>query len=503
VGRNDACPCGSGRRYKACHGALGVASQTARAPQAPASSPGTPASPAANAPNADALVQRGIDAHRRGALEQAAADYRAALAIVPRHPYALHYLGVVDYQQGRPAQALAALEQSVLAQPREAEFHNNLGLALAALDRDEEAAATFRHALALRPGHAGAWNNLGLALRARNRIDEAIDAFRHALELAPAFTEARWNTALALLSAGRFEAGWEAYEARLSVPAFAPRERPATPRWDGRDPGGRTLLLVAEQGLGDAIHFARFARDLAAQGARVLLRAPGSLANLLQTAPGVAAVSPVDTPWPAHDAWLPLLSLGQTLKVGSVPAHEVPYLRADAGLRSAVRARLGAAEGTRRIGIAWAGNPGNTNDRRRSIALERLAPLFALPGIAWYSLQKDDASLPPAAVDRVHAGLVRLPWRNDFDGLAAMVDELDLVVSVDTSVAHLAGALGRPALVLLPFAGDWRWGLAGERTAWYPTLRLFRQAAPGDWTGAIDAVAAVLATPGAKPSRAG
>jgi len=172
-------------------------------------------------------------------------------------------------------------------------------------------------------------------------------------------------------------------------------------------------------------------------------------------------------------------------------------------LRSEVRARLGAPTGRRRIGLAWAGNPGNSNDRRRSIALERFAPLFSLPDIDWYSLQKDEAGLTASEVDRVHARLERLPWRNSLDGLAALIDELDLVVSVDTSIVHLAGALARPAFVLLPFAGDWRWGLAGERNAWYPTLRLFRQARPGDWTGAIDAVRAALAATGAMPTPAG
>ena len=221
VGRNDPCPCGSGKRYKQCHGAVGVIVPAALSP--------------------DALVARAVDAHRRGDLDAAERDYRTALDAAPEHPYALHYLGVVDYQRGRLADALPRLTAAVDRLPAEPEFHNNLGLVLAALDRHDEAIAAHRRALALQPVHAGAWNNLGLALTAANALDDAIAALDRALELAPTLTEARFNRALALLAAGRFAEGFRDYEARLAVPAFAdPAWSPTVPRWDGSEaPRGR------------------------------------------------------------------------------------------------------------------------------------------------------------------------------------------------------------------------------------------------------------------------
>ena len=476
VGRNDPCPCGSGTRYKQCHGAIGA----------------TP--PAPPRPSPDALVARAADAHRRGDLDAAERGYRAALDAAPEHPYALHYLGVVDYQRGRPAEALPRLLAAAARRPAEPEFHNNLGLALAALDRTDEAIAAHRRALELKPDHAGAWTNLGLALTAANALAEAIAAFDRALALAPALTEARWNRALALLADGRFAEGFRDYEARLAVPAFAdPAWAPSAPRWDGGEPRGRTILLVAEQGLGDAIQFVRLATVLAERGARVVVQAPRPLAALFRTVDGVAAaVAPGDA-LPPHDAWLPLLSLAGALGIdaATIPAR-VPYLAADASRRRESATALAAHGSALRVGLAWAGNPRNTNDRRRSAPLAAVAPLFALPGVSWFSLSKDDGEEQIAGVPEA-ARLVLLDARRELDGAAALVAELDLVVSVDTSIAHLAGALARPTFVLLPFHADWRWRVAREDSDWYPTARLFRQHAPGDWAGVVSRVRDAIA----------
>ena len=474
MGRNDPCPCGSGKRFKQCHGAIGAVAPP-------------PLSP-------DARVARAIEAHRRGDLDAAEGDYRAALDAAPEHPYALHYLGVVDYQRGRPADALPRLTAAVALLPAEPEFHNNLGLALAALDRHDEAIAAHRRALALQPDHAGAWTNLGLALTAANALDDAIAAFDRALELAPTLTEARFNRALALLAAGRFAEGFRDYEARLAVPAFAdPAWSPTVPRWDGSAPRGRTILLVAEQGLGDAIQFARLATTLAARGARVIVQAPRALAALLRTVEGVAGVVAPGEPLPPHDAWLPLLSLAGALGIDetSIPAR-VPYLTADVARRRELATTLAAQGDVLRAGLAWAGNPRNTNDRRRSAPLAALAPLLSLPGVAWFSLSKDDGEDQMRAVPEA-ARMVVLDARREFDGTAALVAELDLVVTVDTSIAHLAGALARPTFVLLPFHADWRWRTAREDSDWYPTVRLFRQPTPGDWASVVEKVGAAIA----------
>jgi len=474
VGRNDPCPCGSGRRYKQCHGAIGAA------PPAPMS--------------ADALVARGGEAHRRGDLHSAERDYRAALDVAPDHPYALHYLGVIDYQRGRAADALPRLSAAAARRPEEPEFHNNLGLVLAALDRNDEAVAAHRRALAQQPDHAGAWSNLGLALSAANALDEAIDAFDRALQLAPALTEARFNRGLALLALGRFTEGFRDYEARLEVPAFAdPAWTPSTPRWDGSDPRDRAILLVAEQGLGDAIQFARLATVLAARGARVVVQAPRPLVALLGTIEGIASVVAPGERLPPHDAWLPLLSLAGALGIdaSSIPSR-VPYLAADASRRRDAAAALAGYGAPLRAGIAWAGNPRNTNDRRRSAPLAALAPLLSLPGVAWFSLSNDEGEAQLQGVAAA-SRLVALDARRTLDGTAALVAELDLVVTVDTSIAHLAGALARPTFVLLPFHADWRWRTAREDSDWYPTLRLFRQPAPGDWASVVSRIGAAIA----------
>lgn len=491
IGRNDACPCGSGKRYKHCHGWIDPAAGSSSIDAIPP----------------DTLVARALAAHQRGDLDNAARDYSAALALAPEHPYAMHYLGVAAYQRGRADEALPMLQRAATLVPHEPEFHNNLGVVLAALDRDEAAAAAHRRALACKPDHAGAWNNLGLVLHAQNDLAGAIDAFGRALAHAPGFTQARWNLALALLHDGRFREGWEAYEARLSIPAFAPASVPATTRWDGREAAGRKLLLTAEQGLGDAIQFVRLAGAVAKRGARVIVQAPRPLIALFRGVEGVSDVLAADAPLPAHDAWLPLLSLPRVLEIAAsnIPA-QVPYLRADDRLQRAVAADLARYAGSLKIGIAWAGNRNNTNDRRRSIPLSLLATSwFDLKGVSWISLQngddEDQGGHAPAA-----ARLVRLPWRNDFDGLAALMNELDLVVSVDTSIAHLAGALARPVFILLPFSSDWRWRTSRTDSDWYPTATLFRQPAPGDWqhvmAGVRDAIrsrAAALKSQSASP----
>ena len=481
VGRNDPCPCGSGKRYKQCHGRFG-----ARSAPADATSDGA-VDGAVIRTTADAWAQRGIDAHRQGQLDAAASAYKRALSLDPQHAHALHYLGVIDYQGGRFESALPLLERAAVAIPSEPEFHNNLGLVYAALDRLAQATSAYRRAIALKADHAQAWNNLGLALHADNDLYGAIDAFRRALLHAPAFTGARWNLALALLADGQFREGWQCYEARLAIPVFASGVTPTQSRWEGDDPAGRRILLVAEQGLGDAIQFIRFAPALAQRGATVMVHAPRALIPLLRTVRGLVDAVPADEPPPPHDAWLPLLSLPGILDVDatSLPGP-VPYMRVDAEHRAAAVRALAHSRGGLRIGVSWAGNPHNVNDRRRSIPLEALAPWFRIDGISWFSLQKEASS------GRAGSALIELSERSTLEGTAALIDVLDLVISVDTSIVHLAGALRRPVHVLLPYASDWRWRTARSDSDWYPTARLFRQARPGDWAAVVNELGDVL-----------
>lgn len=478
AGRNEPCPCGSGRKFKHCHGALGTGAGV-----------GAPA-----ARDASSIVRAAIEAHQRGDFEGAERGYREALALDPAHPMATHFLGVAHYQRGEIDDALALLQAAAAAQPNEAEFHNNLGLALAAAERNEEAIAAYRRTLELSPEHAIAWSNLGLALQVDNRLQEAIEAFRHAISLAPDFAQAHWNLSLALLANQEFAEGWREYEWRFRAPELAHRARVRRgPRWDGADPAGRTLLVTSEQGLGDTLHFIRLVQTLAARGANVVVSAETPLVHLLASASGVGAVIGPDDAPPPYDAQVPLMTLAGMLGVtADSPPATVPYLAADPARRAEVAGMLAAHPGVRRIGIAWSGSRVNTLNRRRSIPLATLAPLFALPGIAWFSLQR---SVDEEEIDAVPeaAALNRLPPRDDFDGMAALVAELDLVITIDTSIAHLGGALARPTWLMLAAATDWRWHTRAADSPWYPTLRLFRQTLLGNWDAVVNEVAAALA----------
>jgi tetratricopeptide (TPR) repeat protein len=488
VGRNEPCPCGSGRKYKQCHGAIGT--------------DGSAAAIATPVP-IDARVAAAVAAHQRGDHATAEREYRGVLAAAPDHPTAMHYLGVILYQRRQLDAALPLLVRSAHAVPDEPEFHNNLGLALAAADRTDEAITAYRRALALKPDHAVAWNNLGLALQERNDLAGAIDAFRRAIAFDSGFARAHWNLALALLGDGQFPEGFREYEWRLAIDELG-RDKHAFsgPAWDGAAPEGRTLLVHAEQGLGDALQFARYATLLAERGAKVFLFCPASLSNLLATVPGVAATFAPGDPLPAYDAHVALLSLPRLF--GTVPATipaMAPYIAASPERRTAMRASFPPAAGALRAGIAWAGSTAHANDRNRSLPLATLAPLFDVPGVAWHSLQlgalEEIAQLPAAA------HVMPLAADTPLDDTAAIVSELDLVISVDTSIAHLAGALARPLWLLLPFAPDWRWMLGSDESRWYPTARLFRQSAPRAWPDVVARVRVALESRVADRLRAG
>ena len=473
VGRNDPCPCGSGKRYKQCHGALG-----ANSPAAPPKDP-------------DTLTREGMEAHREGRLEDAERAYAAALSSAPDHPFAGHYLGVIAMQRKDFDRAIPTLERAVAARPEEPDFHTNLGLAYVGVDRFDEAIAAHRRAIALVPDSSSAWNNLGLALVERGRHAEAADAYRQALTQNPTFAKARWNLAMARLMLGD-RGGWDDYEARLDVPELGnASDVPGVPRFTGGDVRGKRLLLDVEQGYGDMLQFVRFAKTLEARGATAIVRAHAPIASLIRTVPGVAEVVAADAT-PAVDAWLPLMSLPGLLGIdphGEAP--DPPYLTADPVRVEAMRAVLARDPGRLHVGLSWAGNPAQANNRRRSVPLAALAPLLARNEIAWYSLQRIDGEEQIASVPEARS-LHLLDERNEFDGKAALMGALDLVVSVCTSNAHLAGALGRPTWVMLAFAPDWRWGMGTATSAWYPGTRLFRQSTPGDWTSVVRDVGAAL-----------
>ena len=348
--------------------------------------------------------------------------------------------------------------------------------------------------LALRPDHAEAYYNRGIALQSMLRLPEALESYRRAVALRPDYALAHWNESLCRLLMGDFEGGWREYEWRREVREFAPQYHDfPRPLWLGeQEVAGRTILLHAEQGFGDTLQFCRYASLLAARGARVILEVQPPLKSLLTRLSGPAMVLAQGEPLPEFDLHCPLMSLplacGTTLD--TVPAAE-RYLTADPERVAACSARLGNTARPR-VGLVWSGNPAHGNDYARSIALVDLLGSLDGAGVTFVSLQKDvrshDRATLAARADILHCG----EELRDFDDTAAWIEAMDLVISVDTSVAHLAGALGKPVWVLLPYAPDWRWLLEREDSPWYPTARLFRQPRSGDWDGVLLAVACAL-----------
>jgi tetratricopeptide (TPR) repeat protein len=395
----------------------------------------------------------------------------------------------------RPEQAVAAFVQAIAADPAHAAAHLNLANARADLGELDAAERLCRAAIALDPALTEAHASLGFVLTAMGRLDEAVAACDAAVRLSPGFAQAHWNRACALLLAGDYGRGFEAYEWRKRHPRFS-RDFPPPrgPEWGGPDRDtldGRTLLVRSEQGLGDTIQLARYLPLLAGRGGRVVLACHTPLMSLLAGLPGVAAVVPRHQA-SAYDLWVDQLSLPRLFgtRLDTIPAPG-GYLRADPDRVRAVRDGLPPG---RKIGIVWAGNPAHANDRRRSLPATSLARLLAVPNVAFVSLQVG----PRAAEGAALGGILDLsPRLADFAETAAVIANLDLVLAVDTSVAHLAGALGRPVWLMLPHAPDWRWLTEREDSPWYASMRLFRQPRPGDWDNVIERVIAALAAPAA------
>ena len=458
---------------------------------------------------------------------------RAALAVNPDEPTTLNNLGEVLRRSDRPDAAMPCYQRAVALAPDYAEAYDNHGCALTQAGRPAEALAYHRRAIALKRDFTLAHDRLRAALVELNRHEEALAELRHASAWEADLAKLRLNEANVLLTLGRFALGWKAYEARWDMLVNGlpiARRHADRPRWNGRGRlAGRTLLLHAEQGLGDTLQFVRYAPMLARRGARVIIEAQASLVPLLRSLDGVADVVAIDAALPAFDLQCPLLSLplacGTTL--ATIPA-EVPYLAPPPERVGIWRRRLERrSRARRRIGLAWSGNPEYPNDHLRSIPLSRLESLLSRTDCELHVVQTPIRAADRAVLDRssqVKDRKVRdsnvsdpnvsdpnVSDRNvrdsnvrdtnvryhsaalaDFADTAALLSLMDLVISVDTAVAHLAGALARPVWLLLPFSAEWRWLTLRADSPWYPTMRLFRQPAPGDWDAVLADVARAL-----------
>jgi tetratricopeptide (TPR) repeat protein len=462
----------------------------------------------------DALNNRGMALAALDRPDEALASFDQALAAKPDFAAAWNNRSCALRDLGLAAEALASCDAALKLRPDYAQAWSNRGNALSDLNRPLEAQASYARALELAPDFVDAWNNLGLTFVDLNRHADALESYERALTLAPQAVETRWNRALCLLQLGRLDDGWAEYEWRWRRKRIAAGLRAFdAPQWRGDAPlDGKTILLHAEQGFGDTLQFCRYASLVAQRGARVILEVQPELMRLLRDLDGVAELIERGAPLPRFDYHCPLLSLPLALHttLDTIPAT-VPYLHADHENAERFRVRIdeamaGSDSGPLKVGLVWAGGARahvpelRKNDARRSLAFEQLAPILDVPHVRFFSLQKGAAATQlreaQAGQGALQAAARRIvDWTDDlqdFADTAALVANLDLVISVDTSTAHLAGAMNRPVWILNRLDTCWRWMLEREDSPWYPSARLFRQPSLGDWTTVLAAVARAL-----------
>ena len=429
---------------------------------------------------------------------EAAEAFRRASELQPADPISAFNLGNALVNARRFDQAFSAYRRAITIKPDFIQAYNNLGNALMLPFHFEEAEQMLRRAITLAPDHALAHVNLGDALWAQGRREEAMAAYDHAAELAPDLPEAHLHRGICLLLQGRLRDGFAEHEWRWKANSHLPMQRIHLRRWTGEPLAGKTILLHGEQGFGDDIQFIRFLPQVAAMGAKIILRVEPSLVRLLSTIEGVDQIIDSKAPVPEADYSLSLLSLPHLLgvEIDSIPAN-LPYLHPDPADVAAWAKKLEECPGLK-VGIAWAGapRPGASEamllDSRRSFDLETFAPLIGIPGISLISLQLGpraaQALVPPKGMTLFDmTGDIK-----DFADTAALIANLDLVISVDTSVVHVAGAIGAPVWMLSRHDGCWRWFLDREDSPWYPQARIFRQTKRGDWSETVAQVAEQL-----------
>ena len=438
--------------------------------------------------HAQAHLSRGNALRALKRWNEAVASLDRAIAISPENAQAHANRGDALRESNRPDDALASYERALQIQPDFADACFSRGLALMELDRLPEALASYERALLIKPAYAEAHSNRGVAWMALNRPTEALSSYDQALRTNPALAEARWNKSLTLLLTGDFERGWPLYEARWKSKYFsAPRRDFSQPQWSGiQDVRGKTVLLHAEQGLGDTLQFCRYAAQVAARGARVILEVQPPLLPVLNCLAGPDQIVAAGTPLPDFDFHCPLMSLplvfGTTLE--SIP-DPTPYVLASREAVSAWGQRLGPARSLR-VGITWSGNAAYPGDRLRSMSLAEFETALPSGPLEYFVVQHP---VPERDRDVLAARHDVRDFAADFAQTAALMAHLDLVVTTDTSIAHLAGALGKITWVLLPHVPDWRWLLDRDDCPWYRTVKLYRQQADRSWRPVLKRVA--------------
>ncbi|MGO9438622.1 MAG: tetratricopeptide repeat protein [Terracidiphilus sp.] len=438
------------------------------------------------------LVSEALRHHQAGQFAEAEQIYRQVLAVEPDHPDALHLLGMVAYQTGRDEAAVELIRRAIAIKSDAASYHSNLGNVLQSQGKLAEAGACYQRALVLKPDLAEVHLNLGNIFKAHGDVDSGLACYRRALALNPQSAEAAVAESMALLLKGDFAAGWRNFEQRWQTKDYDTKTRTYTqPLWTGDPLTSGRVLIWGEQGIGDEIMFAGLVPDVLRTGNRCALDCDARLQPLFSRSfPGVEVVSTVEPgTHPELDmvAHLPSGSLPGLFRASPASFAETtsPYLLADPAERDRFRARY--FDGRKLVGLAWHTKNKKTG-RSRSIDLSLLAPLLVRPGIRWISLQYGDHDWLREQATATNAPLLIDPdvdQLSNIDRFAAQIAAMDLVITIDNSAAHLAGALGVPTWVLLPFSPDWRWLLSREDSPWYPTTRLFRQTSLGDWGSVV------------------
>jgi tetratricopeptide (TPR) repeat protein len=440
-----------------------------------------------------ASINRGNVLKELHRYEEALASYDKVLSLRPDFLEAYLNRGLVLQNMQRYEEALSSYDKAIARNPNYAEAHYGRGNALKNLERYEAALAEYGEAINLKPDYAEAYNNRGSVLNNLQRHDEAMACYDKATTLWPDYADANFNKALLKLLLGDYELGWLLHEWRWDTDQYKDLVRHfKQPLWLGeQSPAGQTILLYADHGLGDAIQVARYVPMVAALGATVILEVPSPLVALFSTLQGVTAVIARGDALPEFELQCPLMSLPLAFKtkISTIPVH-VPYLEVDTQKERVWRERLGPKVRSR-VGLTWSGNARHKNDRNRSISLRGMQPLLC-SDFEYHAVQKeirheDQTTLAEFNVIQSHEGAL-----HDLSDTAALISELDLIITVDTSVAHLAGALGKEVWVLLPYVPDYRWMVGRSDSPWYPTARLFRQGGRGDWENVIDQVRSKL-----------
>jgi tetratricopeptide (TPR) repeat protein len=435
----------------------------------------------------DAHINLGNLLQKKGQLDDAIFNYQRAIELDSNHAGAYYNLGVMFQEKSRLGEAISAFQNAIRLNPYHADAYHDLGYVFHMNGQFNEAVGCYHKAIQVNSGMFDAYNNLGRVYQGIGQVNEAISSYRKALDISPEFAEAHCNLAMALLLTGDFEQGWKEYGWRWKLKDHSRYDLPQ-PVWDGSDISGKTIFLYAEQGFGDTIQFVRFAPLVAERGAQVILECQKELKSLIQQLRGVHSVITREDPLPEFDVHCPLLSLPLVFNTTpeSIPA-KIPYVAPNTIMLQEWSDKVKNDNARLKVGIVWSGNPKNKADQFRSIPLESFLQLWKIAG-GYYSLQKGEGSSQVKKLSEMFKLIDYTDEIHDFSDTAALIENLDLVICVDTAVAHLAGALGKPVWTLLPFNPDWRWMLNREDSPWYPTMRLFRQLSPGDWGSVMDNV---------------